>query len=219
MNTHAHIIAESLGEAWLQCLELIVAEGEWIADDGERLMEINSFFASIGAINAGDEILARFADQDRIALMRRKYSFCGVLSQYKISYGKLLYDFNGVNQIEWVIDRLRRKRESKSATIALHAPGDAILSCLSLLDFKIRNEELQVTAVYRSQNAFASQPGNLIAIREIQSDVADSLCCIPGSVDLLVASVHIYERDLATVKNVLSESQVWSRAYTTGCPI
>jgi thymidylate synthase len=201
------IVAESLGEAWLHCLELVANQGALVRDDSERLFEVCPFVAHIRSIDPSDPILAKYADQERIKLMLHKYSFCGVLPQYKISYGKLLYDHRGVNQVDCVIDRLRRKRESKSATIGLQIPGEAIMSCLSTLDFKIRNEELQVVAMYRSQNVFASQPGNMLAIHEIQAKVADALSCFVGSVILLAASAHIYERDLVAVKAVLEEAQ------------
>jgi thymidylate synthase len=207
MKTEHSISADSLGDAWLQCLELIINNGNWIKDDCEKLLELRPFYAHIRFVDRNDHILAEYADQDRINLMERKYTFCGILSEYKISYGKLLYDNNGVDQIDWVIRRLRSKRESKSATITLHRPNEEFLSCLSMLDFKIRDEELHVVAVYRSQNAFASQPGNMIAIWQIQTKVATALSCGVGSIELFVASLHIYERDLATAKTILAETR------------
>jgi thymidylate synthase len=202
------IAADTLGEAWLQCLETVINQGNWVDDESERLLEVCPLYVQIKSVDRDDHLLERYADQNRINLMRRKYSFCGILPEYKISYGKLLYDNEGIDQIAWIIERLRSKRESKSATITLHRPGEKILSCLSTLDFKIRDEQLYVIAVYRSQNAFASQPGNLIAIRELQEKIASALLCGLGSIELFVASLHIYERDLTAAKAVLADAPI-----------
>src|SRR5579862_149153 len=192
MNTKRWISANSLGDVWSQYLDLVLQSGAWTVDEGDRLLEVCSVLAQIQSIELDDPIITQFADQDRIQLMKKKYTFCGVLPEYKISYGKLLYENDGVNQVDWVIRKLQAKRETKSATIGLHHPGGMVLSCLSLLDFKIRNEELLMLAVYRSQNVFASQPGNLVALHELQCQVASALNCRVGPVELLVASAHIY---------------------------
>jgi hypothetical protein len=51
-----------------------------------------------------------------------------------------------------------------------------------------------MTAFYRSQNVFSSQPGNLLALRNIQQDVADSLSVDLDVVELIVDSAYIYEK-------------------------
>ena len=80
-----------------------------------------------------------------------------------------------------------------------------MLACLSLMDFKLRNNLLDMTAVYRSQNAFESFPGNLIALREIQKDLADELSVEVGTFELAVLSSHIYERDFDSVQSILRD--------------
>jgi len=164
-------------------------------DAHEELREVCNLYLVIDAVDPSDPIIKEFADQDRISLMLHKYLSCDVLPQYKISYGKLLYDNQGVNQVDWVIERLRAKPETKSATIGLHQPGQSELSCLSLLDFKLRAGALSITAVYRSQNVFASQPGNVLAIRQVQEHVADALSVPSGPFHLVVMSGHIYGHD------------------------
>jgi thymidylate synthase len=187
---------DSLGLAWLQALRLILREGQWTYDGPDRLLEVRPLIMRIGSVEEDDPILGDCADQDRIRLMLLKYRSCGILPGYWVSYGGLLYENDGVDQVAWVIDRLRSKPETKSATITMHRPGEVHLSCLSLLDFKQRDRELAMTAVYRSQNVFASQPGNVLALRRIQREVASQLGLRAGVFDLTALSAHIYERDL-----------------------
>lgn len=183
----------TLGEAWILVLDTILSQGEEIVDDDLMLTEIRNVYISIDSISDCDPILKRYADRDRIALMKEKYATCGLVGDYKIDYGSYIYDNNGVNQIEWVIDRIKRKPETKSATIGLHKPGEEMLACLSLLDFKLREERLDMSCVYRSQNAFWSMPGNMLALRNIQGDVANELGVPVGKTDLIVFSSHIYK--------------------------
>jgi thymidylate synthase len=201
------IEAESLGAAWLHCLGSVLESGSLVNDGPDVLKELCNVSMTIHSFLHCDRIVKRWCDPARIDLMKKKYTSCHILPQYKISYGKLLYENNGVNQIQWVIDRLQQKPETKSATISLHHPGEGVLSCLSLLDFKMRSHFLNLTAIYRSQNVFASQPGNAIALRETQEYVAGSLGCLVGSMNLVVISAHVYERDFTTAQKVLREAQ------------
>ena len=138
-------------------------------------------------------------------LMKEKYATCGLVGDYKIDYGSYIYNNNGINQIEWVIDRIKHKPETKSATISLHKPGEDMLACLSILDFKYRNGVLDMNVVYRSQNIYWSHPGNMLALRQIQKDVADELNLKMGKVDLVVFSAHIYESDFDRVKEIIGD--------------
>jgi thymidylate synthase len=197
----------SLGEAWLRSLQTIIDHGDWVTDNEERLYEVCNLSLEIASIDEKDPVIIQYADGQRIAFMKHKYVYCQILPQYKISYGALLYENNGVDQIKWVIARLQAKRETKSATIGLHVPGANDLSCLSMLDFKIRNNELQMTSIYRSQNVFASQPGNIVAMHDIHKRVAKETGSKLGPFFLTALSAHIYEKDLVSAKKVVKETR------------
>lgn len=197
---------ETLGEIWLQAMKLVMEKGENIWDDNVALREIRNLYISIENIFEKDSILEKFADYERIQLMKKKYATCGLVGDYEMDYGSLIYNNNGVNQIEWIINRLKNKEETKSATITLHKPGEKFLACLSMLDFKYRNGVLDLNAVYRSQNIFSSHPGNMLALRQIQKDVADALGWEMGKVDLIVFSAHIYETDFKKVNEIIKNT-------------
>jgi len=196
------VVFRSLGEAWVHCLARVI-RGNLIHDDDERLWELRNVSFSVLSVDEKDPIIRKYADPSRLDLMKEKYSSCSIVGDYKISYGKLLYDNDGIDQIEWVTQRLLAKPETKSATISLHRPGEEELSCLSLLDFKLRKGVLDMTAVYRSQNVFGSQPGNLVAMHLIQEFVASRLGAAVGALHLTACSAHIYESDLSKVKAVV----------------
>lgn len=201
--------ADSLGVAWINAMRLIMSRGEQINDDKRKLKEIRNLYITIDTVSEDDVIIANYADKKRIKLMKEKYATCGLVGDYKIDYGSYIYDNNGINQINWVRDRILRKPETKSATITLHHPGEEMLACLSLLDFKLRNNTLYMNVVYRSQNIYFSHPGNLIALRKIQEDLSKELNVSIGNIDLIVMSAHIYSEDYQKVADILkSESMM-----------
>ena len=197
------IKSTTLGNAWIAAMETIMAKGEDILDEDVQLREIRNLYITIDTITDSVLILCAYADHDRIELMKKKYATCGLVGDYKIDYGSYIYDNNGVNQIDWVINRIRNKPETKSATITLHKPGEEKLACSSMIDFKYRNGLLDMSVVYRSQNIYWSHPGNLLALRQIQTDVAQALGYELGVVELVVISAHIYKDDFIKVAKIL----------------
>jgi len=203
LDRYGRYSVRSLGEAWLLSIYLTLSNGEWILDGDTPLREFRLLHVVIDAIDDDDPVITRLADHNRILLMRRKYGSCGIVPPYKISYGKLLYDNEGVDQVSWLVERLRAKGETKAATITLHRPGETELSCLSLLDCKLRNGALDMLALYRSQNVFASQPGNLLALRNLQCHIAKEVGATVGLFALYAASAHVYEKDIEQARQVL----------------
>ena len=198
------IKSTTLGNAWIAAMETVMAKGEDIFDEDVQLREIRNLYITIDTVSDSDPILRAYADHDRIELMKKKYATCGLVGEYKIDYGSYIYNNNGVNQIDWVIDRIRNKPETKSATITLHKPGEEKLACLSMIDFKYRNRLLNMSVVYRSQNIYWSHPGNLLALHQIQTDVAQALGYELGAIELAVISAHIYKDDFIKVNKILN---------------
>lgn len=201
-----YISENNEGKAWLEAMKTVMSSGEDIWDENTPLREIRNLYITINSIDEDDPILKRYADKDRIMLMEKKYATCGLVGDYKIDYGSYIYNNNGVNQIDWVINRIKSKPETKSATITLHKPGEEMLACLSLIDFKYRNSVLDMTVVYRSQNIFWSNPGNMLALHHIHTDVAKALGYSVGKVELVVISAHIYASDFDKVKAILLDA-------------
>jgi thymidylate synthase len=208
MHNDALPTFRTLGDAWVYSLGQVVQLGSVTLDDSARLLEILNLSLLIDRVTDDDPIIAEFAEGSRIELMCRKYSDLAPVPPYPISYGALLYDNQGVNQVESIIDRLRRKPETKSATFSLHSPHDVHLSCLSLVDCKLRDDRLVLNVVYRSQNVFASQPGNLIALSRVHRSIATAIGVQVGETVLHVLSAHIYESDWNAAKDVLSQRVV-----------
>jgi len=195
----------SLGEAWVGSMALILAEGQPQKDGDRVLLEVRNLDLCISTVSSNDPIILSYADKERIQLMLMKHESLCVIDPFVVSYGKALYCNQGVNQVSHLIDRLKLKRETKAATISLHYPGETYSACLSLIDCKIRNNILDFTVVYRSQNTYGSQPGNVLALAKVHEQIAAATNSLVGAIYLYVISAHIYVDDICSAKRIVAE--------------
>ena len=121
------------------------------------------------------------------------------------SYGQRLYDFKGVNQIKYVISRLKSNHESKSATISFMFPPEDIkhIPCIIAIDFKIRDKKLIVTSFFRSQDIGKKFYADAIAINSIAEKISRSLSIRHQEFLFFIKSAHIYLNDIQILKPIL----------------
>ena len=228
--------SDTLGEVWLNSLYQVMKNGYVIKDKDVKLYdlgnmanesfmhkirlhssynpasstlnsinlkEVRNLYYTISSINENDEIIQKFADKDRIVYTKERYG-----PTTSNGYGSRIYGSDGINQFKWLLDHLNNKPETKSATISIHRPGEKP-ACVSLIDFKYRNSKLDMNIVYRSQNIFLKQPGNLIALGILQRNLAEELGVHVGSVDILIMSAHVYEINYDEATHILKENSLW----------
>ena len=179
------IDANTLGECWLKCIDTVIKKGSIFYDEDVKIKEILGLQIKISSPNTSDEIISKFGDQEVILHTLKKFSKGIVMENRPFTYGDLIYNKNGVDQFEWLVDRLNNKKETKSATICLLKEGaiDDNLPCLNTIDAKIRDGRLNLQFFFRSQNVFGRQYANLLAIAKLQADLAGRLLEQEGEYD------------------------------------
>ncbi len=75
---------------------------------------------------------------------------------------------------------------------------------MSLLDFWIRDEQLESIVYAHSIDFGAKGYGNLVELAYLMEKVAEGLSLPVGRLDFVVKSAHIYEPDLATMRNAVT---------------
>lgn len=201
------ISAETYGEGWLACTKLVLDEGASILDEEVKLIECLNICLRIDQPQEDDSIIRILADSALVERGIKKFESIKLLPNAYFSYAQRLYSHADVNQIEWLVNRLRNKPETKSATISTLVAGDenAHLPCLSLVDFKIRDGRLNMTTVFRSQDILTRHPGNSMALSRLHTNVGDRLNVVKGTHFYHIISAHIYERDLPSIGTELRE--------------
>jgi thymidylate synthase len=198
----------SAGAAWLGACRAILREGEPGRDGTRGLRELLHVTLHIQSPDAADALIARRALPEDLAWMAGNFREQKRVSELgnSLSYAVRLRNYQGRDQVAWVIERLRAKPESKSATITTLLPDDtSYIPCVSLLDFKVRSQELLLGCACRSIDAGVKLPGNLVELARLQREVASALGRGCGTLTLWIVSAHIYVEDLPRVAELVSE--------------
>jgi thymidylate synthase len=124
------------------------------------------------------------------------------------TYGnRLRAHFGGVDQINEAIERLNNCRESRRAISitwdqVLDSKSDEV-PCMILVDFKIRDNKLYTTALWRSHDIYGAWFPNAVGLTYLAQYVAKSVDIAIGSVTIHSISAHIYEVNFPEARELL----------------
>lgn len=125
-------------------------------------------------------------------------------------YGPRLSDFDGVNQLEFVISKLRGNPSSRQAVIQLYDHEDATgghtdIPCTCVLQYFVREGRLCAVVYMRSNDAYLGLPHDVFAFTFLQELIARSVGSPLGSYVHVAGSFHVYETKLPLVRDFLDE--------------
>ena len=127
------------------------------------------------------------------------------------AYGPRLFNMRGRHdQISNVLRVLKTKRDSRQAVIQLFDANDleqphADIPCTCTLQFMLRDSKLHLMVHMRSNDAFLGLPHDVFAFTVIQELVACLIKVEIGQYHHSVGSLHLYNRDEASVRQYLRE--------------
>lgn len=204
------IKADTIGDCWIQSINVVMKFGHEHFDEDVKIKEMLGLSVEITNPNTEDEIITKFGDKYVIDKMLKKFSKGIVMNDRPFTYGECIYDKNGIDQFEWLVNRLKSKKETKSATVGLLTEGknEANLPCLTTIDVKIRNNKLHLQFFFRSQNIFGRQYANLLALAKLQKDLGTKCLVGVGSLKGYIASAHIYDYDFDQSDDICSNKQI-----------
>jgi thymidylate synthase len=209
--TEASTIHETtIGDAWIDVARRIMDAGVASTYDGLPIRELLMTTIVVECPRPTDAIVERFADPARLAWMRTNFvDFAEVRELGDAdSYATRLRNYAGTgrDQIRWVIDRLRADPLSRSATITTFQPltDTSYIPCVSLLDFFVLGETVELVVFAHSIDFGAKGYANLLELATIQEQVASELDRRVGSLTMIVKSAHIYDRDANYMTSVLT---------------
>jgi len=202
--------ADSIGEAWLAVAREILDGGSPSSYEGAPILELERVTLSIDRPASQDAIVDELGDIERLAWMHTNFTDHALVAALgdARSYASRLYDYaeSGRDQVQWVIDRLRADPASRSATITTFEPllDTTYIPCVSLLDFWISEGRLVAVVYAHSIDFGAKGYGNLVELAFLMERIAGALDLEVGRLDFIVKSAHIYEPDLALMRDVVA---------------
>ena len=204
------VLGENIGDVWLGSIKEVLKNGNSHFDEDVEIKEILGLNVEVLKPKLSDEIVDKFGDKQVVISTLRKFSRNPNMPEKPFTYGELIYNKRGIDQFEWLVNRLKNKKETKSATISLLIEGDnnPNLPCLVIIDAKIRDNKLNLQFFFRSQNILGRQYANLLALAKIQFDLAKEVGVDVGILKGYVASAHIYDYDFEIAKQILEGNNV-----------
>ncbi|HEV2216173.1 MAG TPA: thymidylate synthase [Candidatus Dormibacteraeota bacterium] len=199
----------TLGEAWIGVADAILQDGRAGSWEEQPILELLQLTLDIRAPAVDDPIVAEYGDPERLAWMHANFIDHSRVAELgdSDSYASRLYDYAhaGRDQVRWVIDRLAANPSARDATITTFQPltDTSYIPCVSMLDFWIANDELQL-AVYAHSIDFGTKGyANLVELAALQARVAGELGVTVGALTMTVKSAHIYETDRDLMREIV----------------
>jgi hypothetical protein len=222
-KTSFPIFSSDVGDGWLQLLNLALRIGtEKQTADGERLAEALNAVVTIGlpAVAGepeGDEERGEFPtfldfNQDDFDRYYRRFeaSPSSERERPRHDYGERLRDWDGIDQLEALCDRLKKSPDTASGTAVFLGPHDLgdprVAPGLISATFNAVERSLFGSFVLRSADLYTDWPLEAMALVRLQSEVAGRLGLEVGAATFVIHSAQLYERDWGRAQRVLDES-------------
>lgn len=130
------------------------------------------------------------------------------------AYGPRLLNLNGINQLDNVVQTLKRWPDSRRAVIQLFKADDLAadlestlkdMPCTCTLQFTVRKSQLQLLVSMRSNDAYKGLPHDVFAFTMLQEIMARKLGVEVGTYRHAVGSFHLYACDSKKATDYLDE--------------
>ena len=193
----------SLGSAWLEACRDILEHGEDATYDGAPMRELAHLTLRVSEPDPDDATIATLGDPEWLDWMRRNFAEGDDVAELggARSYARRLRDYEGRDQVEWVVERLRSDPATRSATITTLQPltDTAYVPCVSLLDFWRAGDALELVVYAHSLDFGRKAYGNLVELARLQYEVGAAVGAPVGQLVVHAKSAHVYAADYARV--------------------
>jgi len=204
---------DTIGKAWITILKKIKSDGKSIFYNGDcnrPIKEIVGVTFTIKNIVMPDPIIEKYMIKEEYEWMENNFTKLGTVKELydENSYASRLYNYmNEKNQINWVIERLKKQKNTCSATITTFEPliDEKYIPCVSMIDFYVQEKVLNMYVYCRSLDFGCKAYVNLVMLYKLLKQVADEVNIRIGDMNLIVKSAHIYDKDVKKVDEILKD--------------
>ena len=212
------IEATEIDEAYLKLVSKVLNEGEMVRDErGHKTLELMNIITEIiqpipySPVNLPiyELINPQF---NTFWKGERLEKYCKELvsperNGFIYTYGNRYRDWFGVDQIQCAVDRLNNCESTRRAiSTTWDCKTDTInneVPCMILVDFKVRHNKLQTTALWRSHDVGQAWYPNVVGLAYLAQYVGHYTNKEVGGITVQSISGHIYENDIQVVKELI----------------
>jgi thymidylate synthase len=194
------IEAVTIGEAWAGLVSRVVQSGSPMGDEGSEVLGVRVTFP---ASCERDPIVQQFGDPAMIAEMQKVF-FTDAPNELGHTYANLMRGPDGRQDLQDVIALLRRNHVTKRAVVTFCPAGDGMVPCINVVQFMLRAGQLQTAYFSRGQDVYMKFYADALCIASMVQTVARGVGVPAGQITGLIASGHIYHRDMQAVRRLLA---------------
>lgn len=227
-NVGYSVYGETLGELWLDMVEVILKNGRFELDENRGRFAVRNLRFAAKLADPKDKLIEKYGNKAKIDAMKKVVFESDTMEDFDItpsfrngakSYKKRLEEGK---MIEFVVARLAKIPESKKAVMVfptyedyeavLSSPWNDYLPCITALQFRINKRAskdfLDLTLFMRSWDGFQKGAGDLTVVSmlgervraELEAQLSTKVEI--GRLNGLVTDVHIYENTYEEAQSV-----------------
>lgn len=125
-------------------------------------------------------------------------------------YGKQWRDFNGVDQVVEIIDRIKKLPNDRRQIVSAWNPAElkqmALPPCHMFYQFNVRDGYLDLQWYQRSVDVFLGLPFNIASYAALLHIVAEMCELTPGDLVFSGGNTHIYSNHIEQSKEILNRT-------------
>jgi thymidylate synthase len=208
------IEGRKVADVWLRVLDRILKFGYVkMSQYGEKQREMVDLITVIDGENPDEPHLPSYFYFNREDLLNYfpQLMTDNVFEGVEYTYGSRLRNHEGVNQIEAIINELRKENYSRRAVaVTWNVQKDCKNEkspCLDLVQALVEDNVLYLTAYFRSNDMYRAWPQNAFGLLKMQKEVAGALDLVIGKLVIVSCSAHIYERDFLEAQKMIEKNK------------
>ncbi len=222
-NSVFRVEAKTIGEAWLQILNLIIKFGRRVPR-GLVYGGYERTLLNLAAVITGENIkkpkLRPFLGFTKDRLRDYFKNFFSVdRGKEPYSYGERLFSYQtekkAVDQVAMMVKKLKKFPYNKGAMAVLWQPQIDNFPirqpwrtpCLTLVQGFCLDNKFHLTAYFRSNDMFTAWPQNAFALKKLQTEIAERIGKKPGDLTIISHCAHIDEGDLSGAQKIIEKNQ------------
>lgn len=137
--------------------------------------------------------------------------------EYDYTYGNRLRD--EYDQIGKVIEKFKEEPHDRQNIVTTRVPKDLENEnppCLTIIDFEIIDEKLNIYSYWRSWDAHAGLPSNLAGLQLLNEHIAKEIGVDSGKMFAFSKNLHLYERQFKFVEDLITDDSEERMKYSAG---
>ena len=123
------------------------------------------------------------------------------------TYSERLQNYNDINQLDVIINRLNKNINSNRAIAVTYNPmvdmNRQDIPCLQLIQALVREDKLILSVYFRSNDLYGAFPSNMMFLTYLGMKIANELGVQFDYIDYHCSSLHIYETDYKQASKVI----------------